>query len=94
MKDMKNSVKILFLFTAFCFCFVLYSHGQFIQHPPEPMASDMDSQQVPGQDCADDYEGTTPPPGLCMPINDYIIPLLIAGIFLGAYQVQRIEAAK
>ncbi|GHA46875.1 hypothetical protein GCM10007103_29920 [Salinimicrobium marinum] len=49
------------------------------------------------QGCGDlDDSGTDPvvPPGLCMPINDYLIPLLIAGILLGAYKVHRIEVAK
>ncbi len=91
---MRNRVKTLILSTAFCFCFGLNSHGQFTQHPPEPRADDMNSYNVPGDECADDYDSTTPPPGLCMPINDYLIPLLIAGVLLGAYKVHRIETAR
>ncbi|WP_189605600.1 hypothetical protein [Salinimicrobium marinum] len=90
---MKNRVETLFLFTAFCF-FTLFSVGQERFNPPPPDGTYMSHET---QGCGDlDDSGTDPvvPPGLCMPINDYLIPLLIAGILLGAYKVHRIEVAK
>lgn len=82
---MRNKVKILLLSTAFCF----FSYGAFAQTPPEPMANDTTVGHV--DDCG--TQGGLPPVGLCMPINDYLVPLLISGIFLGAYKLHNIEKA-
>ena len=32
-----------------------------------------------------------PPVGLCLPINDYLLPLLLVGIGLGGYMTWRLE---
>lgn len=32
-----------------------------------------------------------PPVGLCLPINDYLLPLLLVGIAFGSYTIWRIE---
>ena len=79
---MGNKVKSLFLSIAFCF----FGCGVFAQEPPEPMAT----HEGGVDDCG--TTGGLPPVGLCMPINDYLVPLLVAGIILGAYKVRKIES--
>ena len=37
--------------------------------------------------------GIPPPVGLCLPINDYLLPLLVSGIALGSFMIYRIEKA-
>ncbi|HET8855308.1 MAG TPA: hypothetical protein VFM60_05240 [Salinimicrobium sp.] len=65
--------------------------GQTSDHPPQPMMNQVGTQSVPGEECADDGDSTTPPPGLCLPINDYIFPFIIVGIILGAYKTKMIS---
>jgi hypothetical protein len=78
--------KVLFLSVVFFFGFKIY--GQ-VDHPPEPTANNT----VSDQPC--DYDDDLPPPpGLpcaTLPIDDYIIPLLIVGIIFGSYKVHKIE---
>lgn len=67
------------------------------QNPPPPdyYATEQGPITVP---CADGNDGTgggvSPPPGLCLPINDYLLPLFVAGLVVGAYSMVRIEAKK
>ncbi|WP_097055023.1 hypothetical protein [Salinimicrobium sediminis] len=35
--------------------------------------------------------GIPPPVGLCLPINDYLLPLLLSGILLGSIMIWRME---
>lgn len=50
------------------------------------MATD---REVPGSDCVKDSNGSGPsiPVGLCLPINDYLFPLFISGVALGAWSL-------
>lgn len=79
-----------------------YSFAVYAQHPPEPRMGTTSSSLTDSSPCDPDGGGfenqngtpITPPPGLCLPINDYLYPLLIAGLALGAYQIQKVEKAK
>jgi hypothetical protein len=55
--------------------------------PPPPTSSDS-PHPVP---CSSENEGSgggvSPPPGLCLPINDYLVPLFIAGVVFGSIKV-------
>ena len=90
---MAHKVRTILLFFAFCFV-MEHVLAQEI-YPPPPDDVYMTHETGP---CGDELEHDTtnelPPPGLCMPINDYLIPLLIAGILLGSYKIYRIEAVK
>lgn len=84
---MWNRVKHIVLIALFC-CSGFELTGQI--HPPEPMA---EHSAVPGEECAGDGTGGTiaPPPGLCLPIDDYAIPFLFAALLYGAYRVKKIN---
>ena len=58
-------------------------------HPPEPMSA----RDVPGSECAGESNGSGPsvPVGLCLPINNYLFPLLISGVALGAAGLSYIQ---
>ena len=89
---MWNKIKYIILFAAFC-CFSLGLYGQDAEGPPEPKVGTK-SHTTSG--CGEGDGGTTSPPppvGLCLPINDYLVPLLVAGILLGAYKLREIETA-
>lgn len=64
-------------------------------HPPEPMSStnELASPCDPDGGGLENEDGTpiTPPPGLCMPINDYIYPLLVLGVIYGIYKTRAIS---
>lgn len=62
--------------------------------PPEPMATTSSTDPRKG-DCGSGDGGTvggiSPPVGLCLPINDYLVPLLMAGIALGSFRLWKVE---
>lgn len=64
------------------------------EYPPEPMATTSSTDLRKG-DCGSGDGGTVggvpPPVGLCLPINDYLVPLLLAGIALGSFQLWKAE---
>ena len=60
-------------------------------HPPEPILAS--GNDVPGSDCVGESNGSGPsvPVGLCLPINDYLFPLLISGVALGAFSLYYLQ---
>jgi hypothetical protein len=58
--------------------------------PPEPETDKSHDNGVGPCGQPDQGQGTPPPPGLCLPINDYLLPLLVSGILLGAYNVRKV----
>ena len=91
---MELKIKHIVLTAAFCL-FSLLTYSQISNHPPEPMASTQDDGW---QGCAEDTqpgkEVPSVPPGLCMPIDDYIIPLLVAGLIFGAYRMHKLSPSQ
>ena len=63
--------------------------------PPPPYFVSAQQEIGDGPPCAEgkdgDGSGTQPPPGLCLPINDYLAPLFFAGLLLGAFSLKRKE---
>lgn len=92
---MGKNLKIWILAFAIAgFTFAVYSQSP--QHgPPEPTSAASQGGQAPCGNLPDLPDGRgpgiPPPVGLCLPINDYLLPLLIMGIFLGSYMILRIE---
>ncbi len=85
-------IRTVFFFFALCFLLNLPSYGQFSQHPPAPMAQDTEDYEKLG--CGENGGGgndPSVPPGLCLPIDDYLLPLLFAGVLLGAYKMRKFE---
>ena len=92
---MKDKVKYFLIAVAFvCFSFGMYSHSLQNTPPPPKKGHSNDPRKGP---CGH-REGTLggpnipPPVGLCLPINDYLLPLFIAGIVFGAYKIRSIES--
>lgn len=86
-KNMILAVILVFL------CFGVYS--QITQGPPQPNTSTQQTDPRKGP-CGQLSKPTMgnpppPPPGLCLPINDYLIPLLLVGIAFGTYKVWSLE---
>ena len=78
---------------AFVFLsFSLYPQGKEGPPPPQQKAQSANAEGPCGRpDNPGSGNGSPPPPppGLCLPINDYLIPLFILGILLGAVAVSR-----
>ena len=80
------------------FTSAVYSQGP-VKGPPEPTtAASQDNGKKPcgppGRDKGfggGNGQGIPPPVGLCLPINDYLLPLLLSGIALGSIMVWRLE---
>lgn len=90
--------KYPFMITA-VICCIFIGSGKLLGQvePPTPTAL-QDVGQGPGSPCdRTDHPGQgngaapPPPPGLCLPINDYLIPMLTAGIIFGAYKVRNLN---
>jgi hypothetical protein len=64
-------------------------------HPPEPSMQSQGNGRPPCGQLPGNGNGQgpniPPPVGLCLPINDYLLPLLISGIALGGFMVWRLE---
>ena len=93
---MKKKVKYLVLSVALM-CLGFGVNAQVSQGPPTPKTQST-AAKGPGKPCdRPDNPGNgngsppPPPPGLCLPINDYLIPLFLSGILLGAFKVWKIE---
>lgn len=87
---MMKKLRYLILFVGF-FCFSLGVYAYQTQELPEPKNKSHTSGG-PGPCGQPDQGGGVPPPvGLCLPINDYLLPLLITGILFGAYKVKNIQ---
>lgn len=81
--------KILYIFLVATFSLGVYAIP--VQNPPEPQNKSHNGNGQ-GPPCAAQGQGrgVPPPVGLCLPINDYLLPLLISGILLGVYKVRRV----
>lgn len=81
--------RVLYIFFLATMGMGMYSFPS--QDPPEPQdKSHSDGASGPcGQ--PDQGQGVPPPVGLCLPINDYLLPLLISGILLGVYKLKRAQ---
>jgi len=86
---MELKIKHIVLTAAFCL-FSLTGFSQFTEHPPEPMSDGGD-----WEGCGEDgLPSTDPsaPPGLCLPIDDYVIPLLVVGMIIGGFKMYKIHS--
>lgn len=63
------------------------------QGPPEPQMEHGTGNAGPcGKGNGGGNGPSIPPPvGLCLPINDYLLPLFMSGIVLGGFMVWRLE---
>lgn len=92
-KAIENAFSVFLIF--FCLNFGNFDlAGQ--NYPPSPTTAARDVGQGPGSPCnRGDHPGQgngappPPPPGLCLPINDFLLPLFFSGILLGAFSLYR-----
>lgn len=81
--------KILYIILVINFSWGIYASP--VQDPPAPQLKSHDNGVRGPCGQPDQGQGVPPPVGLCLPINDYLLPLLISGILLGAYQVRKVS---
>lgn len=81
--------KLLYILLFATFSLGVYAFP--VQNPPEPQTKSHDNGVRGPCGQPDQGRGVPPPVGLCLPINDYLFPLLISGIILGAYQVRKVS---
>ena len=83
-------------FLVLIFLLVFFAKPAFAMStdPPEPTAYADGPTTVPCSEQTDTTTtgGVSPPPGLCLPINDYLVPLFFAGLCLGSFFLMRCEA--
>lgn len=77
------------LYIIFFAIFHIGAYGAEVQDPPEPTTKSHENGANGPCGQPDQGRGVPPPVGLCLPINDYLLPLLISGILLGAYKVRK-----
>lgn len=83
------------LFAIAGFTLAVYSQGP-VKGPPEPSLASQDGNgrgpcgRLP-EGGKGGGPGIPPPVGLCLPINDYLLPLFLSGIALGSIMVWRLE---
>lgn len=85
----------ILLFAIAGFTLVVYSQAPQ-QGPPEPTSASHGNNRGPCGNLPDTPDrgngpGIPPPVGLCLPINDYLLPLLLSGIVLGSFMVWKLE---
>ena len=95
MLAMGKTLKLWILAFAIAgFTSAVYSQGP-VKGPPEPVtAATQDARKGPCGRLPDkpgNGPGIPPPVGLCLPINDYLLPLLLSGIALGGFMIWRLE---
>ncbi len=86
----------ILIFAIAGFTYAVHSQTP-VQGPPEPRTAANQTSGNGRGPCGELPEGGSgggpsipPPVGLCLPINDYLLPLLISGIMLGGFMVQRL----
>lgn len=87
MGQMRN----IFLVLILCAGISVSSYAQD-KNPPEPTLENK-SHDGPPCDEDEDGSGTPPPPGLCLPIDDYVYLLMAVGAMYGCYKLRKFELA-
>lgn len=68
------------------------------KNPPEPNKQHGDRRGPPCDKFDDDGpgqgQGVPPPPGLCLPIDDYVYVLMAVGVMYGCYKLRDFDTAK
>ncbi|NJW53830.1 hypothetical protein [Salinimicrobium oceani] len=85
---MEREVRYLILLAALLGNFHLAIAQELSTPPPEPM---MTTEGPSRTGCGEG--GTSPPPpvGLCLPINDYLLPLFASGVLLGGISLLKLN---
>lgn len=68
----------------------------YAQSPPEPTKQQSDRRGPPcdpGND-GGNGQGVPPPPGLCLPIDDYVYILMAVGVMYGCYKLRDFESTR
>lgn len=85
---MEKEVRYFIFLAAFLGNLSFGTAQDFSSPPPEPM---MTTEDTSGSGCGEGGNSPPPPVGLCLPINDYLLPLLTSGVVLGAFSLFRLQ---
>lgn len=83
---MKNWIRYCLLIGVICLC-SLSINAQTTNNPPPPQNKAVDTG------CGEGGTGNPPPPGLCLPIDDYVYYLLAGGLIYGVLRINKIAKA-
>lgn len=72
----------------------MVSYGQMSQHPPAPKMNDMETFADTTPCDPDNDPGTPPPVGLCVPIDEHLLLLLLSGLSYGLYKTHKIQQGR
>jgi hypothetical protein len=85
---MEREVRYLILLAALLGNLHLTIAQQFSTPPPEPM---MTTEGPLRTGCGEGGMSPPPPVGLCLPINDYLLPLFASGVLLGGISLLKLN---
>ncbi len=69
------------------------SYAQKVVPPPPTDKRHKGPPCDPGIDPDETGPGVPPPPGLCLPIDDYVYLLMAVGVMYGCYKLRKFEIA-
>lgn len=89
---MEKEVRRLIFLAALLGNFYMVMAQDFSTPPPEPTMVEHGTTSTCGDgDGGGGSPGVPPPVGLCLPINNYLLPLLIFGVALGTCSIFLLE---
>lgn len=88
---MGREVRCFIFLTAFLGSLSSGTAQELSSPPPEPV---MTTEDTSGLGCGEGGDSPPPPVGLCLPINDYLLPLFTSGVALGAFSLFRLQKAQ
>ncbi|MCP9199241.1 hypothetical protein MKO06_04935 [Gramella sp. GC03-9] len=86
-----GQVRHIFLVIIFSFGISIAGFSQDKENPPQPGTKSHDG---PPCDPGTGGGGTPPPPGLCLPIDDYVYLLMAVGVMYGCFKLRDFEISQ
>lgn len=89
---MEKEVRYFIFLAALLGNFYMLRAQDFSTPPPEPtLVEHSTTSPCGGGDGGGGSPGIPPPVGLCLPINNYLLPLLMIGVVLGTCSIFLLE---
>ena len=89
-------IRTIFLILIFSLGVSVFAYSQE-KGPPEPNKQQSGRKGPPcdpGNGGNGNGQGVPPPPGLCLPIDDYVYVLMAVGLMYGCYRLRDFDTVK
>lgn len=86
-----KQLRYIFLVLIFSFGTSVASFSQKVPPPPDQKSHGGGPPCDPGFRDVTGGPGVPPPPGLCLPIDDYVYLLMAVGVMYGCYKMRNLE---